>query len=328
MPEFTDELWYGNHPVSLILAPLGWVYSLLMRIRRLAYKLGLLPTRRVSVPVIIVGNITVGGTGKTPFVIWMAKFLVENGYKPGIISRGYGGSSRTWPQQVRPDSDPVMVGDEPVIIARRTRCPVAASPDRYSAAREMLNYHDCNILVCDDGLQHQALARDIEIIVIDSVRRFGNGRCLPAGPLRESASRLNTVDLVIANGPPEHGEYQMAYTLDMLKSVAEDGREEDLDNLKDSRVHAVAGTGNPASFFATLRNAGLQIIEHAFPDHYYYKAEDISFDDNLPVVMTEKDAIKCVAFAKKNHWYLPIDARMTDVFIHRFTTLLKEITDG
>ena len=326
--EYTDALWYGNHPVSLVLAPLGWIYCLFMKTRRIAYKIGLLPTRRVNVPVIIVGNITVGGTGKTPFVIWLTYFLIEKGYQPGIISRGYGGASRTWPQQVRADSDPHMVGDEPVVIARRTKCPVAASPDRYSAARAMLDHHKCNILVCDDGLQHQALARDIEIAVVDAERRFGNGRCLPAGPLRESLSRLKSVDLVIANGYPAHGEYQMLYTYDVLKSLVDDAREENIENLRNTRVHAVAGIGNPEKFFNILRSKGLQVIEHVFPDHHEYHTGDLLFNDDLPVIMTEKDAVKCMEFAKNNHWYMPVNARMADIFVHRFSIMLKEIKDG
>lgn len=279
-------------------------------------------------PVIIIGNITVGGTGKTPLVIWVADYLMKNNFHPGIISRGYGGMATHWPQQVRADSNPDMVGDEPVLIARRTRCPVAVSPDRYKAAVELLEHKKCDILVCDDGLQHHALARDIEIVVIDSERRFGNGRCIPAGPLREPVSRLNSVDMVVSNGRAEHGEYPMEIVSGSLHSVTDPDRETDFDTLQAKPVHAVAGIGNPIRFFSQLRKLGFTIIKHQFPDHYRFKKADIQFEDGLAVIMTEKDAVKCTEIADEKHWYLSVDARMTSVFEHRFSKLLKEITNG
>lgn len=327
-PEFIEDLWYGKHPLSLLLAPLGWLYKFYMHTRRLAYKAGLLPVKRVRVPVIIVGNITAGGTGKTPLVIWLADFLKKNNFRPGIVSRGYGGAARHWPQQVRPDSDPHMVGDEPVVIARHTACPVAASPDRYAAVVQLLEHADCNIIICDDGLQRNALARDIEIAVVDSVRRFGNGRCLPAGPLRESISRLRSVDMVVCNGFPGHGEYPMEYVAESLHSLVDPYREISIESFKYKTIHAVAGIGHPARFFRMLRSCGLSIIEHEFPDHYHFKRQDIHFNDDLPVVMTEKDAVKCTPFAGEHHWFLGIDVRMNTVFEHRFTKLLKDITNG
>ena len=299
-----------------------------MMLRRMGYASGLLPVQQVAVPVIIIGNITVGGTGKTPLVIWVADYLKKNNFHPGIISRGYGGMARHWPQQVRPDSNPGMVGDEPVLIARRTGCPVAVSPDRYKAAVELLEHKQCDILICDDGLQHHTLARDIEIAVVDSVRRFGNGRCLPAGPLREPISRLQSVDIVVSNGRPEHGEYQMEIVSGSFHSVADPDKEVDKDVFKNSTVHAVAGIGNPLRFFSQLRRSGIRIIEHKFPDHYRFQRADIQFGDDLPVIMTEKDAVKCSEFADGKHWYLSVDARMNPIFEHRFSKLLKDISDG
>jgi tetraacyldisaccharide 4'-kinase len=327
-PEFINELWYGKHPLSLLLAPLGWLYKLFMTVRRLAYQAGLLPVKRVNVPVIIVGNMTAGGTGKTPLVIWLAEYLKKHNFRPGIVSRGYGGSATHWPQQVRPDSDPVMVGDEPIVIARHTGCPVAASPDRYTAVVQLLEHQDCNIIICDDGLQHHALARDIEIAVIDAVRRFGNGRCIPAGPLRESLSRLKSVDMVVSNGKPGHGEYPMEYAAKSLRSLIDPGREIPAESFRGKTVHAVAGIGHPARFFSMLRSCGMGVIEHEFPDHHRFGRRDIRFGDDLPVVMTEKDAVKCMNFAEEYHWYLEIDVRMNNIFEHRFSNLLKDITDG
>ena len=299
-----------------------------MMMRRLGYASGLLPVQQVAVPVIIIGNITVGGTGKTPLVIWVADYLKKNKFHPGIISRGYGGMARHWPQQVRPDSNPDMVGDEPVLIARRTGCPVAVSPDRYKAAMELVEHRKCDILICDDGLQHHTLARDIEIAVVDSVRRFGNGRCIPAGPLREPVNRLRSVDIVVSNGRPEHGEYQMEIVSVSLHSVANPDKEIDIDSLKNMTVHAVAGIGNPLRFFVQLRRCGIRIIEHQFPDHYRFRRADIQFGDDCPVVMTEKDAVKCTEFADEKHWYLSVDAKMDQIFEHRISKLLKDITDG
>jgi tetraacyldisaccharide 4'-kinase len=327
-PQFINELWYGKHPLSLLLAPLGWLYKFFMTVRRLAYQAGLLPVKRVNVPVIIVGNITAGGTGKTPLVIWLAEYLKKHNFRPGIVSRGYGGSATHWPQQVRPDSDPVMVGDEPIVIARHTGCPVAASPDRYTAVVQLLEHQDCNIIICDDGLQHHALARDIEIAVIDAVRRFGNGRCIPAGPLRESLSRLKSVDMVVSNGKPGHGEYPMEYVAKSWRALIDPEREIPAESFRDKTVHAVAGIGHPARFFSMLRACGMGVIEHEFPDHHRFSRRDICFGDDLPVVMTEKDAVKCMSFAEEYHWYLEIDVRMNNIFEHRFSNLLKDITDG
>ncbi|MEE9552156.1 MAG: tetraacyldisaccharide 4'-kinase, partial [Gammaproteobacteria bacterium] len=219
-----------------------------MSIRRLIYQSGLLPVQRAPVPVIIVGNISIGGTGKTPLVIWLANYLKQNGFNPGIISRGYGGAAKFWPQQVRGDSDPHMVGDEPVIIARRTRCPVAVSPNRYSAIEGLIKHKQCDIIISDDGLQHLAMARDIEIVVIDGIRRFGNKRCLPAGPLRESAHRLKKIDMIVSYGLPGKGEHHMEYIPLPLRLLIDEEKQCDLDQFKKNTVHAVAGTGYPARF--------------------------------------------------------------------------------
>lgn len=309
-----QQIWYNRNGMSQALRPLSWLFCSVVFIRRLMYRLQLFKTTRLGVPVIVVGNLTVGGTGKTPLVIAVVKCLQRAGYRPGIISRGYGGKARAWPQQVRPDSDPVMVGDEPILISRHTQCPMAVGPDRVMAGKALLEHADCDIIVCDDGLQHYALARDVEVMVVDGVRRFGNGFCLPAGPLREPVSRKEEVDLIVTNGTTVHNEYNMAYQGTMLVNLLNQNTTRQLDGLAGQRVHAVAGVGHPERFFATLKQAGLNVQAHAFADHHLYSQHDLKFDDDDPVIMTEKDAVKCIRFARHNIWYLPIEAVLNNKF--------------
>lgn len=325
---FIEELWYGKHPLSLALLPVSWIYALFVLIRYYGYKLRLLPRNQVNVPVIIVGNLTVGGTGKTPLTIWLCNTLVMQGHKPGILSRGYGGVPAKIPQQVRPDSDPNVVGDEPVLLAKRTGCPVAVSPDRYLAAVQLLQHSDCDVLVCDDGLQHLSFDRDLEIAVIDGDRRFGNGRCLPAGPLREPLSRLSSVDIAISNGLPGKNEFAMRYTYKDLVSINDDKITRSLDDFRNMTVHAVSGIGNPARFHSYLRSRNIRVIKNIYPDHHNFSRKDLVFDDDLPVVMTEKDAVKCAQFKLENTWYLPVSAEFDDVFYHRIEILLRELFNG
>ena len=299
-----------------------------MILRRTAYEAGVLAVQRVSVPVIVVGNITVGGTGKTPLVIWLAEFLKTRGYHPGIASRGYGGTAKNWPQQVRPDTDPLIVGDEPVLISRRTGCPVATSPNRYTAARELIEHRGCDIIICDDGLQHLELDRDLEIVVIDGERQFGNGRCLPAGPMREPALRLNSVDMIVSKGRESKNQYLMKYMPMNLRCLGGNAEEVELEALRGQTIHAVAGIGNPHSFFSMFRQKEINIIRHIFPDHYNYQEQDLVFGDDLPVVMTEKDAVRYERYTKPGYWYMPIIAVMANVFEHRLTILLQEIDNG
>jgi len=321
-PEFLEQLWYGNHRLSSVLLPLGWLNAGFMKIRNAAYTVGILPKRSVDVPVIVVGNLTVGGTGKTPLVIWLSQFLIKQGYRPGIISRGYGGRKSSRPQQVRPDSHPSQVGDEPVLLAQKTRCPVAVFPNRYIAASELLKYTDCNILLCDDGLQHLAMDRDLEIAVVDGDRRFGNGRCLPAGPLREPVSRLSTVDLIVATGKAGRNEFLMNYVYDDLLSLDKQ-QSTVIDAFRNTTVHAVSGIGNPERFQAYLRSHNIRVIKHEFMDHHNYQQADLQFNDGLSIIMTEKDAVKCRDLNLKNAWYLPIHAEFTEAFKFRLLNLLK-----
>jgi len=327
-PQFINNLWYGKHYLSVLLLPVSWLYAGFMLLRRLAYVSGILPVQQIGVPIIVVGNIIVGGTGKTPLIIWLVEFLKEKGYRPGVISRGYGGSAGSLPQQVRADSSPYIVGDEPVLIAQRSDCAVAVSTKRYAAAKELAKHTDCDILLCDDGLQHYALHCDIEIVVTDDGRQFGNNRYLPAGPLRESVKRLDSVDMVVCNGREDKNQYKMEYSYSKLVCLNNNKEQQDLEYFSGRAVHAVAGIGNPEHFFSKLCEKNILIIKHIFPDHYPYKENDVLFDDNLPVIMTEKDAVKCRRFARENFWYLPISANMTSVFKHRLTTLLAEINNG
>jgi len=304
------SLWYGFHPLSIVLLPVSGLYCSLVALRRLAYRAGILRSHKLPVPVIIVGNITVGGTGKTPLVIWLVETLRDMGHRPGVVSRGYGAKAGVWPQLVDTDSDPGAVGDEPVMIARRAACPVAVAPRRVTAARKLIADYACDVIVCDDGLQHYALNRDVEIAVIDGERRLGNGRCLPAGPLRETASRLRSVDITVINGPAFSGECGMRLVGTSAQSLRDPEVRRDLVEWQGCAVHGVAGIGNPGRFFTHLREQGLTVMEHAFPDHHSFQALDLQFGDDLPVIMTEKDAVKCRAFAGPTDWYVPVSARV------------------
>jgi tetraacyldisaccharide 4'-kinase len=320
------SLWYSRSPLVLLLLPLSWLFRLLVALRHLGYRAGVLPSHRLPVPVIVVGNITVGGTGKTPLVIWLVEHLRTLGHRPGLVSRGYGGQARNWPQQVRPDSDPAMVGDEAVLLAGHCRCPMAVGPDRVAAARALLEHHDVDILVSDDGLQHYALQRDLEIVVIDGVRRFGTGYCLPAGPLREPQSRLESADLVVANGIGGRREYAMRLKPALAWRLDDPRQRRELRDFAGTRVHAVAGIGHPERFFTALSGLGIQVIPHAFPDHHPFRAEDLLLTpDDHPILMTEKDAVKCRSFAGLQAWVVPVQAELDERFTLQLDRLLAQL---
>lgn len=315
-------LWKPWHPLALLLAPLSLLFLLVSMLRRAAYRLHLKKIYRAPVPVIIVGNISVGGTGKTPLVIWLCHYLTRIGYQPGVVLRGYGGSAVHWPQQVKTDSDPGVVGDEAVVIAAESGCPVYADPDRPEAVRKLLRRHPCDVVVCDDGLQHYALARDMEIAVIDGERRFGNGMLLPAGPLREPVSRLRSVDFVIMNQHCRSGYHCIALAPGDLVNLAT-GEVQRIEEFSGHRVHAVSGIGNPGRFYQLLSDAGLLVEEHSYPDHHNFTAADIEFDDDQVVIMTAKDAVKCRSYATHRHWYLQLEVQPSAEFIRQFSATLK-----
>ena len=268
----------------------------------------------MPVPVVVVGNITSGGTGKTPLVLWICDFLREQGYEPGIVSRGYGGRGET--MAVRRDSAPEIAGDEPVLLAQRSRSPVWIGRDRVAAARALIAANpECNVIVSDDGLQHYRLQRDFEIAVIDGSRGTGNGLPLPAGPLRETIGRLADVDAVVVTGNPSSPAasaktFAMRLDGNLFCNLLNPAFHQEAGAFQGRPVHAVAGIGNPARFFDHLQRLGLSFAAHPFPDHHAYAQADLEFGDADAIIMTEKDAIKCLRFAREIHWVLPVDARV------------------
>lgn len=327
MERALTEIWYGNSSAALWLQPLASLYGAVTSARRSLYAGGFLPSYKVGRPVVVVGNLTVGGTGKTPLVAWLAEKLSEIRLSVGIVSRGYG-SGGTGPRNVELTSDWREVGDEPLLLRQRTKCRVVVSRDRLAGARELVARR-ADVILADDGLQHLRLARDCEVIVIDGARGFGNGRLLPAGPLRDPISQLERADLIVMNGAPTHPSLApvaplleargVQMTLVPGNVIPLDGRRtaRTFDDFRNHRVHAVAGIGNPARFFADLRARGLEVVEHAFGDHHPFAAGDLEFGDGAPVLMTEKDAVKCRAFANERHWYVPVTARFSDAHAAR-----------
>lgn len=271
-----------------------------------------------------------GGTGKTPMVIWLAQLLEQKGYHPAIVSRGYAGKASVIPTLVTATSDTKSVGDEAVLIARRTRCPMWVGRDRVFTIQKLLEFHQgIDVIISDDGLQHYRMPRDIEIAMIDGARRFGNELCLPAGPLREPISRLKEVDFRVVTGSlADDLEYTMELDGDEILNLRSTGKRLSLDTLQDVPVHAVAGIGNPSRFFMRLERAGLKVTRHHFPDHHQYQPEDLKFGDERMIVMTEKDAVKCSVFADQRFWYLPVKALPEPRYTHDFLNRLKELGFG
>lgn len=320
LEQYLQRRWYSKPGLLWLLLPLEMLFRMLVATRYFFYRIGVLNSWRAPVPVIVVGNVSVGGTGKTPVTIALCAALQQAGFKPGVISRGYRAQPPAFPYVVSPSDSAVHCGDEPLLIARRTGCPVVIAPQRAAAARLLLQKFTCDVLICDDGLQHYALQRDIEIAVIDADRGFGNAHCLPLGPLREPLRRLRRVDAIVINGADSTGDGDNRYgfmlqpsamvNLHSGESVA--AREWCAQN---PQVHALAGIGNPARFFTTMRELGCTPIPHAFADHYAFTSDDLRFDDTLPVVMTEKDAVKCADFATTQHWYLRVSAALPNSLI-------------
>ncbi|SDW26452.1 tetraacyldisaccharide 4'-kinase [Thiocapsa roseopersicina] len=325
-----NPIWYGRHPLGVILAPLSWLYCLVVQLRRLGYRKGWLASRLLPVPVVVVGNLTVGGTGKTPAVLKLAELLRARGWRPGIITRGYRGRGSITPRRVPPDGEPADFGDEPVLLARRSGCPVVAGPDRVAAGALALSGGDVDILLADDGLQHYRLARDIEIAVVDGARGLGNGRCLPAGPLREPRGRLTTVDLVLTNGDGAGDAMGGGYRMRLIPGAAVNLRDpavsRPIADFIGRPVFAVAAIGNPERFFAMLRGLGLEVEGRVYPDHYPFAPSDLMAWPAGPVLMTEKDAVKCARFASEDHWFLPVEAELDTAFVEAFFRTLEART--
>jgi tetraacyldisaccharide 4'-kinase len=319
-----NRIWYEGAAGQGLLAPLSWLYRGLLGARSSA-------ATRVPCPVIVVGNLTVGGTGKTPMVAWLAWQLGALGRKVGIASRGYGARG-SHPQLVDPAAHWHSFGDEPVLLQRRTGVPVVVAADRVAAARRLVEL-GADVILCDDGLQHLRLARDFELVVVDGTRGLGNGRLLPAGPLREPASRLSRVDAVVINGEPRAGLLDLLADLGappplfmrMVPSALEPVRGprgdqrvagealwgQRLEDMRGVRVHAVAGIGNPERFFALLRSYGVDLIAHPFADHHAFSARDLQLPGKWPILMTEKDAVRCAAFANDRLGFVPVTAQFS-----------------
>lgn len=310
-----ESVWYGGAPVPIVLALLERVYRFALAWRRRLYASGWKRSVRVAVPVLVVGNLTVGGTGKTPLVVWLLNELHQRGWNAGVVTRGYGGSERG-PMLVPADAEPARYGDEALLIARAGNAPVAIARRRSEGARLLLE-HGCDLVIADDGLQHWALARDLEIVVVDAQRRFGNGRLLPAGPLREPVSRLARVDFVVANGAAEPGEVAMRVEGHRAVRLDETGRSRPLTEFGATPVHAIAGIGNPERFFTMLEAHGLRVVRHPLDDHHVYAGDELRFDDELPVLVTEKDAVKCARFAHDRVWVVPAEASLPAEFADR-----------
>ena len=316
--EFIQAAWVKKGVFFyLILAPLSWLFAAITALRRSAYKHGLLKSYALPVPVIIVGNINVGGSGKTPVTIWLVNQLKKQGYKPAVISRGYGGSA-TQATSVTPASLPSIVGDEPVLIASRSQCPVWVGTDRVQVGLGLLKAHpECNVIVSDDGLQHYRLKRDIEIAIVDANMPPAGAYLLPAGPLREPTNRLNTVDAIVCNGEANHikaGEnfidsaFHMQLVGQQFYNLSDFKISATVADFKHKSIKALAGIGKPERFFAHLRNLGLNFASVSFDDHYAFTAQDLAKIDCDILIMTEKDAVKCKPFAKPNYWVLPVES--------------------
>ncbi|NCT85813.1 tetraacyldisaccharide 4'-kinase [Stenotrophomonas acidaminiphila] len=319
----TPPWWYDGAPVPWTARLLAPLYAAVAGLRRGLYRRGWLRGRQVPVPVIVVGNITAGGTGKTPLTIALVERLREAGWKPGVASRGYGRDDAGSARWITPELAPELAGDEPLLIAWKTGVPVRVDRDRVAAARTLLEA-GCDVVVCDDGLQHYRLARDIEIEVVDAQRRYGNGLLMPAGPLREPVARARDCDFRVVNlgqasdageVPPGagFGEWTMRLRIDSARPLR-GGRERSLQGFAGQRVHAVAGIAHPQRFFQMLRTRGIGVVPHAFADHHRYQASDLSFGSELPVLMTEKDAVKCKAFATDWHYAVPLQAELPAAF--------------
>lgn len=324
MHQRLSKLWYGESPGVRLLQPLSWLYGAAVSVRRMAYQRGWARSQAVGRPVIVVGNLTVGGTGKTPLTIWLANHLREHGYEVGIVSRGYG-REEVGLREVTAESTWQEVGDEPLILQRRTGCLTLVGSDRVAAARALVA-RGADVILADDGLQHLKMERDCEIVVVDGMRGFGNGRVLPAGPLREGGSRARAADALVVNGGAEGEPVRgvppdLAGSAPRMRLVAADARRvagsgqspsQPLEAFRGRPVHAVAGIGNPQRFFADLRARGLEVIERPFPDHHALTAAELDFGDGLAVLMTEKDAVKCRKIAGPRVWYVPVEAAFSE----------------
>lgn len=319
--------WYAGHPALMLLRPLECLYRRVVASKRRRFEAGEGDIYRAPVPVLVVGNITVGGTGKTPMILWLIEHCRQRGLRVGVVSRGYGAKPPSLPWRVSAEQDPAQAGDEPLLIVQRSGVPLMIDPDRSRAVRALLASEPLDLILSDDGLQHYRLARDIELVLIDAARGLGNRRCLPAGPLREPAERLQSVDAVLYNGASADRDDGFAFTLQPQALInVRTGQRQPLEYFPAGQaLHAVAGIGNPQRFFATLQALHWQPIAHPFADHAPFTAQALEFHPDLPLVMTEKDAVKCRAFAGADWWYLAVDAQPSTAFLAWFDQRLASL---
>lgn len=324
------KAWYTGHSGLLVLRPLEALYRAVVQRKRQRFLAGELDSYCAPVPVIVVGNITVGGTGKTPLILWLIEHCRDRGLKVGVVSRGYGGQPPQLPWRVRAEDPAALAGDEPSLLVRRTGVPVVIDPQRPRAMRLLLEQESVDVILCDDGLQHYLMQRDLELVLIDAARGLGNGRCLPAGPLREPAERLDSVDAVLINGASEDSSQGYAMGLQPLELVhVASGQRAPLSHFPPGQVmHAVAGIGNPLRFFNTLEQLGWQPKGQAFADHAEFTPADLPAEDGLPLLMTEKDAVKCQAFAPDHAWYLKVAAQPSAAFAAWLDERLTQLLAG
>jgi tetraacyldisaccharide 4'-kinase len=318
-----NQIWYGRRGFwSYLLWPFSLLYQLVLWVRSGFFKTGLIKVYKPSVPVLVIGNITLGGVGKSPVVSALADYFIQKGRTVGIVSRGYRGKSKNWPQIVNKDSDPMLVGDEPVMLARQVGCWVVVSPSRVQAI-QCCEKKGCDLILCDDGLSHYYFEATFECVVVDAKRGLGNGFCLPAGPLRESRARLDRVSAVLTNTPDRSSSNNFCLKpLNFMTLLGE--KTLPLDFFKGKPVHAVSGIGNNQRFFDTLRRLGCEVMEHPFPDHHLYSDQDVAFEDKHPIIMTEKDAVKCERLTHQvSIYYLSVRAAIDPLIYHRIDDLIK-----
>jgi len=326
-----EKVWFQGHFAKWLmvplLLPLMLIFAVISFCRRIAFKLGLLKSFKVSVPVVVVGNIGIGGNGKTPVTLYLVEQLTAKGLKVGVVSRGYGSKAPYYPYQVNEESSAEQAGDEPLLIFQRSGIPVVIGADRVKGCQQLID-QGCEIIIADDGLQHYGLERDIEICVFDGERKWGNGCLLPVGPLRESLSRVKSIDFIVVNGESwqDQALFRSAIRMDLqggeLKSLGT-GETKTISHFQAQRVNAVAAIGNPERFFQALEAQGLSIQRHGFNDHHAYSESDLDFENDLPIIMTEKDAVKCRSFKLQNAWYLPVSAKLSNDLASQIISALK-----
>jgi tetraacyldisaccharide 4'-kinase len=322
-----DNMWYSpswyHWPVIILLLPLTAVFWVLSGLRRWLFRLQIKPSVSIPALVIVVGNISVGGNGKTPLVVYLANRLRQEGYHPGVLSRGYGGKNALYPLTVDHISKVDWVGDEAILMRQHINCPLVVDPIRPRGAMELVEKHKCDVIICDDGLQHYALNRDVEIVVMDGKRRCGNHLLLPAGPLREASWRLDTADFLVLNGGlVTNGEYLMSLEAGKLINVKYPNKSLSINDLR-APVTALAGIGNPQRFFSLLEKKRVKLKDQiSFVDHHAFIKKDIP---SGTVIMTEKDAVKCTQIVHDDCWYLPVSARLTNQFESQLLQKLKQV---